>query len=67
MPRISRFDIYRQLIHRSHLPPHDEGGFFDFADNFGGYPALELVYIIPPRVCPRKPCQSRFRPFALFV
>lgn len=34
------------------MSPHDEGGFFDFADNFGGYPARKLVYIIPPWVCP---------------
>lgn len=34
------------------MSPSDEGGFFDFADNGGGYPALESVYIIPPWVCP---------------
>ena len=34
------------------MSPQDEVGFFDFADNGGGYPAPESVHIIPPRVCP---------------
>lgn len=49
------------------MSPSDEGGFFDFADNWGGYPALESVYIIPPRVCPPSLASQYCNEFHFFM
>ena len=45
--RISRFGISQLDTSYSLLSPHDEGGFFDFADNGGGYPARQLAAANP--------------------
>ena len=34
------------------MSPHDEGGFFDFADNGGGYPARICAPGFPPPALP---------------